>query len=529
MFGGRERRQIRNAAFPVVNRNGPDQLIYVHCDVVLNKRDDRPRTTQPRFAEVIFRYRCAAAVQDPPYTFYDTKPGGIHLSGDSFQLLVTIVDRIALYGASETRTIVATGCLPGNDGDVVAIDQTEFDRKVDFLCACGLRDFLFIFPKGNLVEAFRERLQQLEKECKATCLPIDNIEEVKFLWKAGIDRPRLATWTRMAARAAAALVVLYVAAWLASPVDTFPRFPSPPLPVTAKEDRRINTASENSTYHNQFCPPLRDELFRADFSDYQCALSEGTIENIARALKHLTSINFVQRDVFSMQAIVRPADFDRLKVIVTDACEGLWMVSNRKLSYDEVADRAARPDFRFVLPDETKSGSAATFAFLQAKDERLRYAKKQYVADSTQVLNEVAGSSGPAVGFFVQYADAENANFERMTKLMDEGKINIIPVMSKEVFNIQMYGYDVYQPMSFKLKSGGLFDIFDLLAKKVTTACTPVAIITGNPTAFEGEDKKNQEARIDAIEKVSRKLVARSSRLVWFIGTIMEPIRRVAG
>src|SRR5262249_61737727 len=110
----------------------------------------------------------------------------------------------------------------------------------------------------------------------------------------------------------------------------------------------------------------------------------------------------------------------------------------------------------FILPVR-ESGSAPTFDFLQENDPdglgRVPEANKRYVTDATAVLNETASSTNGAVGFFVQFADPENANI----KLMMEKDLNIIPVLSREILHIKLNARGVYQLQTFNLKAGGLF------------------------------------------------------------------------
>src|SRR5262249_52455254 len=143
------------------------------------------------------------------------------------------------------------------------------------------------------------------------------------------------------------------------------------------------------------------------------------------------------------------------------------------------------------------SGSAASFAFLQTNDPegigRVPEANKRYVADTTAVLNETASSTSGAVGFFVQFADPENTNI----KLMVEKELKVIPVVSREILRIRLSGQSIYQLQTFNLKSGGVF----VKTTEATTACTPVAIITGTPAAFGGDRDKIDDQK-DLIQKV---------------------------
>jgi len=278
------------------------------------------------------------------------------------------------------------------------------------------------------------------------------------------------------------------------------------------DPKAINTGGEKGAYHTLFCPPLPPALSNAYFQGYKCTPSKGTLENIDRVLRNPTSIGFVQLDTYANEAIKHGDEFKKLTVIRSDiACEGLWMVTkNPDLSnYGHVLGLARR--IPFILPPQS-SGSAASFAFLQASDPeglgRVPEANKRYVADATAVLNEVASGTNGAVGFFVQFADPENANI----KLMVEKGLTVIPVASREILRTKLNGQGVYQLQTFTFKSGGVF----VKAREETTACTPVAIITGAPGAF-GNDRDKVDDQKDLVEKVrnvpAEKLLPQESRI----------------
>jgi hypothetical protein len=530
-------REVRNVGFPVVNSDGPDRLVHVYCKASLDQHGNPTIPTGPD--DVIRRYRGAALEHNPLYTFFDTDPRigmEIYVDGNSLDLAFVIADRMARYGYSENRTIIATGCLRGNDGVVGQVDG--FERKVLLLHKSDLRGFLFVFPKANFIESIRDALQHLQEDCRAECVPIENLDEVKFLWEAGSDLARPVKWRWSLAALAVLGLVSFIAVLLVPIGERLPAPPPPPL--NASLDERINTGGDNGAYQTQFCPQLLAAVATVLFRGYWCATSTGTVENIDRALGFPTNIGLAQVDILADEAIKRTEELKKIVVIRTDACEGLWMVTRNPdlKSYENVRENASR--IRFILPKD--SGSAASFAFLQVNDRdrlgRVSNAKKHYVDDTTAVLNEVAHSNDEAVGFFVQFADPENANF----KLITETDLTIIPVISDEILDIRQWdGQPVYQQRTFKTKAGGVFDIFDIFATKVTTACTPLAIITGKPDALgSGEDQVNQRDLIKKLNEVSKNLLPQQSRIVAIViylkklamqaieetGTLVERVRQ---
>jgi len=276
--------------------------------------------------------------------------------------------------------------------------------------------------------------------------------------------------------------------------------------------KSINTGGEKGAYHTLFCPPLPVALSNAYFQGYKCGASMGTLENIDRVLRNPTNVGFVQLDIYANEAVKRAEEFKKLTVIRSDiACEGLWMVTKNPdlTNYGHILALSRR--IPFILPGQA-SGSAASFAFLQANDPeglgRVPEANKRYVADATAVLNETASSVSGAVGFFVQFADPGNANI----KLMVEKDLKVIPVVSREILRIKLGGQGIYQLQTFNLKSGGVF----VRATEATTVCTPVAIISGTPGAF-GNDRDKIDDQKDLIQKVrevpAEKLLPQESRI----------------
>lgn len=271
--------------------------------------------------------------------------------------------------------------------------------------------------------------------------------------------------------------------------------------------RAINTGGAAGAYHGTFCPPLPGVLANAYFQGYQCTPSAGTVQNIQRVLAQPTNIGFAQLDVFAREAAQRPADFDRLAVIRTDiACEGLWMVTrNPDLDFGRVLGLARR--IQFVLPAQA-SGSTASFNYLRSIDPeglgRVPDSNITYMRDATEVINRIANSTSGEVGFFVQFADPRNANI----RLMVEKNLRVIPVISREILRARVGEQNVYNAQTFTLSDGRLFGIGGR-AVTATTACTPVALFTGAPSAFQ--DRNGQDDAREMIQRLQQ--VGRDSML----------------
>jgi hypothetical protein len=139
--------------FPAVAPDGRGSLVQIDCWAHLDQRGN-PQAPDRRFEDVIRRYRGVEGVSDAkaPFTFLDTSPrigSEFDLVGESFQLAVVLADRLARYGGSENRSIIATGRLPASDGGVSTVGQADFDKKLDLLLEAAPAGSLFIFPRAN--------------------------------------------------------------------------------------------------------------------------------------------------------------------------------------------------------------------------------------------------------------------------------------------------------------------------------------------------------------------------------------------
>lgn len=283
----------------------------------------------------------------------------------------------------------------------------------------------------------------------------------------------------------------------------------------------IHTGSQGGAYNSTFCPPLPKVLGQKFFAGYRCTPSGGTLDNIAKVLAKPSDVGFVQLDVFALTVQEKPELAKQISIIRSDiACEGMWMVTKNPTlnSYGDVLGYARR--IPFILPGKD-SGSAASFKYLQSidPDGLGRATNIKNVADAATVINTVAAGADNSVGFFVQFADPENANI----KLMQEKGLKVVPVVSRQITQSKVKDQELYQVQSFSLKAGGIFTS----GEDKVTACTPVAVITGNPEAGKTPNEKdNQKDLIEALATVpSSSLLPQESRMA----KLLSSARRVTG
>lgn len=279
----------------------------------------------------------------------------------------------------------------------------------------------------------------------------------------------------------------------------------PQQPAADPGPNAINTGGINGAYHSAFCPQIPPVLAAADFRTYACARSAGSAENIARVLVQPKNVSFVQFDVLARHLAQNPNDTAKVAIIRDDlACEGLWMVTrNPTASFGDIQGRARR--LKFILPP-SGSGSSASFDFLRSIDPdglgRARDENVERVASALDVVNRIANSppTESEVGFFVQFADPDNAVIKRIV----EAGLTVVPVVSRAILRAAVGEVRVYEAQTFDLAAGGFLGIGGR-GIKVTTACTKVVLVTGAPAAFEGrDDQEDARDRALALANASR-------------------------
>jgi hypothetical protein len=258
---------------------------------------------------------------------------------------------------------------------------------------------------------------------------------------------------------------------------------------------KIHTGGARGAYYNDFCPPLANELNKAKFN-YKCTLSLGSNENIERVKENPEDIGFSQFDVFALSA-VRQYPAQPFHVIRNDiARECLFMVTrNKDLSnFGDVAARAG--ELNFILPPQG-SGSASTFDYLRQIDpDGLGRAVDVTYTQSTDIaLKKALGSDEKAVALFVQFPDPNNDRF----KLIAKEKGLFIPVIDRNILRQQIDGQKIYFAQETDVSNGKFWK----KGAKVTTACTPMVIFTGNPQLMNsGDQQLDQKDMINTVNDI---------------------------
>ncbi len=243
-----------------------------------------------------------------------------------------------------------------------------------------------------------------------------------------------------------------------------------------------------SVYTDVYVPRVIDVLGQNALAGYQWGgPTQGTVDNAARVTDNPTHLAVGQLDILrSLAGQPReggaPYAFTILAQDIGPEC--LWLVTNLP-GYNTWGDFLGNTWQATVATGGELSGSFGTWKYLSSLYPVLGEAYVNNVGDAGKIIEAV--KSGAAThGFFVMRPDPQSATF----KAINDAKMSIVPVVD---FGLE----GEYAFTDLKVANGGFFSD----AKTVTTACTSVALITGDPNnvALSPRDKKRLEATITRI------------------------------
>lgn len=247
----------------------------------------------------------------------------------------------------------------------------------------------------------------------------------------------------------------------------------------------------DSTYTDAYVPQIISTLESQALAGYSWGgVSEGTVFNVEQVSKNPTNLAVGQLDLIrSLKGQIssdgKPYQFTVLAENLGPEC--LYLVTNLK-GYKTFGDFLGNSFQITVATGGPKSGSFATLENLAQLYPDIQNMIVQNVGSAPDIIAAV--KAGKAThGFFIMRPDPQSATF----KAIADAGMTIIPVID---FGIE----GLYDFLELKVANGGLFSD----AKFVTTACTSVALITGDPTsdaaqALQPRDKKRLEVTIQKI------------------------------
>ncbi len=252
-------------------------------------------------------------------------------------------------------------------------------------------------------------------------------------------------------------------------------------PKGANADRFVwGGAAENSTYTDVYVPRVVTVLdTKARMSGYGWGgPTAGTLENAKIISENPTNLAVGQYDLLR-DLVGKPIPntigetYDFSFILGADGKpanlgpECLYLVTNRP-GYDSTSawgNVLADAWDMTIATGKEGSGSLGTFQLLQSIYPDLKDVEVVNAGSATDIVNAVVDGKATH-GFFVQRPDPSNAVF----KAIAEKKLTIVPVIDSELDG-------KYEFLELKVANGGFFSN----AKFIGTACTQVALITGDP------------------------------------------------
>ena len=267
------------------------------------------------------------------------------------------------------------------------------------------------------------------------------------------------------------------------------------LGATPAVGQNIFAGSATGSYTNDFCPQVEATLKSAYF-EHQCQTSKGTGDNVDKVLADPKSVGIGQFDGVAARMVEEPG-----KLAMVDPSLGLECLYAVTSDKNVTRLKGLSPRMPIALPPE-KSGSTATFQFLQSLDPGLAALRKiEHYGSAKQAVEAVAGGKA-ALAFFVQFPNTKNAVFETI----NSAQLSFVPVINRAILRHEVDGHKVYQPQKVVVTPAGLMDkITGKEDTRIDTTCTPVVLFTGAPeTMPEGTERSDQQELLGLLAKVQR-------------------------
>lgn len=240
-----------------------------------------------------------------------------------------------------------------------------------------------------------------------------------------------------------------------------------------------------STYTDVYVPQIISVLENQALAGYQWGgVSAGTLANAAMVTTNPTNLAVGQYDLLkNLNGTVGPDGTPYAFTILNSDIgpECLYFVTKQK-GYDTFGDFLGNAFQITLATGKVGSGSLGTFENLSQIYPDMQTMEVQNYDNAAQIVEAVR--TGKAThGFFVMRPDPQSKTF----KEINDAGMTIIPAVD---FGLE----DDYKFLELKVANGGIFGIGGN-AKSVTTACTSVALITGDPNSTAGQALSPRDAK----------------------------------
>lgn len=266
-------------------------------------------------------------------------------------------------------------------------------------------------------------------------------------------------------------------------------------PVLAQS---IHAGSATGSYTNDFCPKV-EEALRAQYFEHQCVTSEGSGDNVQKVLANPGDAALGQFDVVAATADENPGH-----LAMVDPGIGLECLYAVTSDANVEGLRGLSPRMPVALPSQ-RSGSTATFQYLQSLDESLSQMRNITYHDSAMAAVQSVIDGNAALAFFVQFPNTKNPVFQAI----NDAGLKFVPVINRQILRREVAGQQVYQPQEVVVTPAGLLGrLTGREPEKIVTTCMPVVLFTGDPALFpegsvERQDQQDLVTQLTATQPPS--------------------------
>jgi hypothetical protein len=256
--------------------------------------------------------------------------------------------------------------------------------------------------------------------------------------------------------------------------------------------QQIHAGSATGSYTNDFCPQV-EEALKAQYFEHRCTTSEGSADNVTRVLANPADAALGQFDVVAAAADDKPGTLAMVNPGIGLEC--LYAVTS-EAGIDSL--RGLSPRMPVALPS-ARSGSAATFKYLQSLDEGLAQMRNITHHDSALDAVQAVVDGNAALAFFVQFPNTKNQVFQTI----NEAGLNFVPVINRQILRREVAGQQVYQPQEVVVTPAGLLgSLMGQEPEKIVTTCMPVVLFTGDPSQLP-EGSVERQDQLDLIKQLA--------------------------
>ncbi len=243
-----------------------------------------------------------------------------------------------------------------------------------------------------------------------------------------------------------------------------------------------------SVYSGTYVPLAIDNLTKARLAGYEWGgKSDGCVANLQKVTENPTNVAICQGDIVESEASKAAYKYT---VVRSDLGYECLYATTALPGYDNFGHILGNAFDLTVHTTGAASGSMGSWArlkeiFPDLGDVTIVNHSNDKEAVAAAKVDADKGVS--SIAFFVKRPDPENATFE----FISENKMTFIPVVD---FDIEDKGYSFPE---LPVENAGWGALVGGKVKRVTTACTMVTLVTGDPAALPADASSGVKKRLN--------------------------------